>query len=114
MSDSIDNKLKDFKINDNLFDSNEWRQQRRHKLGFDPQKEIIYNNYLPYSQYLSEECVEYLSLIKANIGRTLILNDRHGFAWISDLSKYSLFSSHSIYHSFINYFLLLIQFMVKS
>ena len=40
------------------------REMRRNALGFDPQKEIIYNKYLPYAQQLDEECVRHLSQIK--------------------------------------------------
>ena len=63
---------------------------RRNALGFDPQKEIIYNKYLPYAQQLDEECVRHLSQIKANIPRSLLLNDwnsNYGFLWIEELSK---------------------------
>ncbi|CAG2120189.1 unnamed protein product, partial [Medioppia subpectinata] len=66
----------------------DYKTERTNQLGFEPQKEIVYNRYLPYSPALDDECLHYLSQIKANIARTLLLNDRHGFQWISDLSKY--------------------------
>ena len=84
-SDSTIDSFNDLKISDN---NRDFRTERVNKLGFEPQKEIVYNRYLPYSQELDEESVHYLSQIKANIGRTLLLNDKHGFQWISDLSKY--------------------------
>ena len=79
-NESTIDSLNDLKLSD-------FKEMRSKQLKFEPQKEIIYNKYLPYSQQLDEECVHYLSQIKANIGRTLVLNDRHGFQWISDLSK---------------------------
>jgi len=66
------------------------RQMRKEKLGFYPQKEKLSNHYLPYAQQLDEECVQYLSKIKANIPKSLILNDwnyLNGFSWIIDLDK---------------------------
>ena len=65
----------------------DYKTERVNQLGFEPQKEIPYNRYLPYSHCLDAEALDYLSLIKANIARTLCLNDKHGFQWISDLSK---------------------------
>ena len=85
-NDSAIDSFSDLKISDN--EKENYRVERVNKLGFEPQKEIVYNRYLPYSDDLDEECVQYLALIKANIGRTLVLNDKHGFQWISDLSKY--------------------------
>lgn len=86
VNDSTIDSFCDLKITDNFKDI--YRSQRVNKLGFEPQKEIVYNRYLPYNDQLDDECIQYLSQIKANIGRTLLLNDKHGFQWISDLSKY--------------------------
>ena len=86
-NDSTIDSLSDLKIGDNFAD---FHSERVNKLGFEPQKEIVYNRYLPYNNQLDEECIEYLAQIKANIGRTLVLNDKHGFQWISDLSKYCI------------------------
>ncbi len=94
-NDSTIDSFNDLRISDN---NNEFRTERVNKLGFEPQKEIVYNRYLPYNQQLDEESVQYLSQIKANIGRTLVLNDKHGFEWISDLSEY-----------FITHFILCVQ-----
>lgn len=74
--------------NNNMNGFDEQKKQRKERLGFEPQKEISFNQYLPYCEQLDAESVQYLSLIKSNIGRTLVLNDRHGFAYISHLSKY--------------------------
>jgi hypothetical protein len=68
-------------------------EMRKNKLGFYPQREKLYNHYLPYSQQIDDEIVQYLSHIKANISRSLILNDWNafsGFSWIEELSKYLL------------------------
>ncbi|KAI1295461.1 Proteasome activator complex subunit 4 [Halotydeus destructor] len=55
---------------------------------FDPQKAIVYNDFLPYSSALPEEAAEYLNRIKANISRALLLSDARGLYWIWDLGKY--------------------------
>jgi hypothetical protein len=68
-------------------------EMRKNKLGFYPQREKLYNHHLPYSQQIDDEIVQYLSRIKANISRSLILNDWNafsGFSWIEELSKYLL------------------------
>jgi hypothetical protein len=73
---------------------------RKNKLGFYPQKEKSSNHYLPYSQQLDEECVEYLSQIKAQIPRSLILNDWNpitGFEWIGDLNAYLIINFKNIF-----------------
>jgi hypothetical protein len=91
MSDELNYDLKESQTY-----SSKMREKRKNKLGFYPQKEKSYNHYLPYSQQLDEECVQYLSQIKAYIPRSLILNDWNpitGFSWIEDLEKYLFFSN---------------------
>ncbi|XP_054158581.1 proteasome activator complex subunit 4B-like [Oppia nitens] len=61
---------------------------RSSRLGFEPQKEIIFNRYLPYSEQIDAESVEFLARIKANFSRAVVLNDRYGLQWITDLTKY--------------------------
>ena len=66
----------------------DFKSERTKQLGFVPQKEIVYNHYLPYKDDLVIEPLDYLAKIKANISRTILLNDPHGFMWVHDLSKY--------------------------
>lgn len=56
-------------------------------LPFQPQKELKYNQLLPYSDELDREALEYYGLIKANISRCLILSDPR-VNWLYELSKY--------------------------
>ena len=59
-------------------------------LVFRPQKEIIYNKLLPYSDRLDDESLAWFKEIKANLAKSLALREiRPGFiTWISRLSKY--------------------------
>ncbi|XP_028331301.1 proteasome activator complex subunit 4B [Gouania willdenowi] len=43
--------------------------------GFVPQKEIVYNNLLPYSERLAREATELLAEIKANLCRAVLLRE---------------------------------------
>lgn len=43
--------------------------------GFTPQKEIVYNGLLPYSDRLDREATELLAEIKANLSRAVILRE---------------------------------------
>lgn len=56
-------------------------------LPFKPQKELKYNNNLPYWSCIPSEAVEFLTNIKANIARSLLVSDPRTF-WIYELSKY--------------------------
>lgn len=56
-------------------------------LPFKPQKELKYNNNLPYWSCIPSEAVEFLTNIKANIARSLIVSDPRTY-WIYELSKY--------------------------
>lgn len=45
------------------------------KLGFVPQKDIVYNKLLPYADRLDEESNEILSKIKGNLARAVQLRE---------------------------------------
>lgn len=63
------------------------------RLGFKPQKEIVYCKLLPYAEQLDDESVRMLSEIKANLGRAVMMRDmRPGCGmWTSRLLKYDMF-----------------------
>lgn len=73
-----DYSLNDFELNDRCV-----------KLGFKPQKEIIFNRLLPYAHKLDDESLRLFADIKGNLGRSLMLREyRPGFGiWISRLNK---------------------------
>ncbi|KAK1171117.1 proteasome activator complex subunit 4-like [Acipenser oxyrinchus oxyrinchus] len=60
------------------------------RLGFVPQKEIVYNKLLPYSDKLDEESNEILAKIKANLGRAVQLRELWPgvLFWTRKLSTY--------------------------
>ena len=60
------------------------------RLGFRPQKELIFNNSLPYSEGLDEESCVFLSEIKLNLSRAVSLRElRPGcVTWIGRLTRY--------------------------
>ena len=62
---------------------------RQAALGFKPQKEIVYNQLLPYFSDLDSESVMAFSVIKTNLAKTICLREmRPGFViWTSRLSK---------------------------
>jgi len=64
--------------------------KRSEVLGFKPQKEIIYNNLLPYKYALDEESNALLADIKSNLGRSVILKEiRPGcLHWVGRLDRY--------------------------
>lgn len=64
-------------------------EQRHRKLGFKPQKEIIYNKFLPYADKLDEESVKLFTDIKSNLFKSVLLREiRPGCVlWISRLNK---------------------------
>lgn len=45
------------------------------KLGFKPQKDIIYNRLLPFSDQIHEEAVKELKLIKTNLIKSLLARE---------------------------------------
>ena len=59
-------------------------------LGFKPQKEIIYNRFLPYSEVLNDEAKKQLAEIKFNLGRAVSLKEpRPGVIfWCNQLNQY--------------------------
>ena len=44
-------------------------------LEFKPQKEIVYNRFLPYKDRLDEESNKFLAEIKFNLGRAVIFKE---------------------------------------
>ncbi|KAL3873182.1 hypothetical protein ACJMK2_036330 [Sinanodonta woodiana] len=64
--------------------------EREKKLGFKPQKEIVYNTLLPYADKIDEESLEALKEIKGNLGRAIQLRDIKVGAghWVGQLSRY--------------------------
>ncbi|XP_078590168.1 proteasome activator complex subunit 4-like isoform X2 [Branchiostoma floridae x Branchiostoma japonicum] len=63
---------------------------REQKLGFLPQKEIVYNKLLPYADCLDSESNEFLSEIKSNLGRAVALRELKPGAvhWTARLGTY--------------------------
>lgn len=63
---------------------------REEQLGFRPQKELIFNKLLPYSNRIDEESQIYLSEIKSNLSRAVLLRElRPGcVAWSGRLLRY--------------------------
>ena len=62
---------------------------REVKLGFKPQKELKYNSFLPYSEYLDDESNHQLAEIKANLGLSIQNRDIKTAAthWTGQLAK---------------------------
>ena len=82
----------DMDIYDGEEEDEEERQRaesREAALGFKPQKEIVYNQVLPYSENLDDESTLAFSTIKTNLAKTICLREmRPGFVtWTSRLSK---------------------------
>ncbi|XP_069787517.1 proteasome activator complex subunit 4-like isoform X1 [Narcine bancroftii] len=71
-------------------EGSEWRRRREDVLGFRPQKEIPYNQLLPYAQHLDRESAEILGQIKANLGRAVQLRELWPglLFWTRKLSTY--------------------------
>ncbi|CAG0897570.1 unnamed protein product, partial [Darwinula stevensoni] len=67
-----------------------WKAERAKVLGFVPQREVVYNRFLPYSSELDDESNQLLSVIKANLGRSVMLREvRPGFVtWMVRLFRY--------------------------
>lgn len=64
--------------------------ERTEKLGYKPQKEVIYNKLLPYSIELDTESQKLLSEIKTNIAKSILLHEiKPGTVhWLTNLSRY--------------------------
>lgn len=62
------------------------------RLGYKPQREIVYCKLLPYADQLDEESVRMLSEIKANLGRAVMMREmRPGCGmWTARLTKYDV------------------------
>ena len=68
---------------------NKRRDERAAELGFHPQKEIIYNKILPYSDKLDKESTEMWNTVKINLGKAIALRElRPGYVmWTGRLTK---------------------------
>lgn len=67
--------------------SQDFWEERRKSLGFRPQNDNIYNRFLPHSDQLDQEAVEYLKEIKINLGRGVLLSE-HRNQWIYEIKTY--------------------------
>lgn len=65
-------------------------QKRAERLGFRPQKELLYNRLLPYADRLDEESALLLANIRENFGKSVVLRElKPGAAiWTARLIKY--------------------------
>ena len=79
----------DIDIYDGEEDEEARSEAREQALGFKPQKEILYNRLLPYSENLDEESCQLFSAIKTNLAKAVCLCElRPGFViWTSRLNK---------------------------
>ena len=64
--------------------------QRKEKLGFQPQKELVFNKLLPYAESIDQESQSYLCEIKSNLSKAVLLRElRPGcVAWTGRLNRY--------------------------
>ncbi|XP_057375631.1 proteasome activator complex subunit 4-like [Daphnia carinata] len=72
-------------------DSADSSEELRHKkLGFRPQKELIFNKFLPYAEGIDEESESFLSEIKWNLSRAVLFRElRPGVVtWTGRLIRY--------------------------
>lgn len=70
-------------------DDEDYEKSRIEKLGFKPQKEIVYNKLLPYAEQLDKESLQLWTDIKTNLARSILLREiRPGCVlWTSRLNK---------------------------
>lgn len=70
-------------------DEDSIEEERYKKLGFKPQKEIIYNRFLPYADKLDDESLKLYTDIKTNLVKSVLLREmRPGCVlWVSRLNK---------------------------
>lgn len=70
-------------------DDDNKEEKRYKKLGFKPQKEIIYNRFLPYADKLDDESLKLYTDIKTNLVKSVMLREmRPGcILWASRLNK---------------------------
>lgn len=63
--------------------------ERFDKLGFNPQKELVYNKLLVYSDEIDKESLIYLAEVKTNLGKAVLCRDLRDISfWASHLLKY--------------------------
>lgn len=63
-------------------------EERIKKLGFCPQKELVYNKLLVYSDEIDEESLTYLADIKTNFGKAVLCHDLRDISfWVNHLIK---------------------------
>ena len=78
--------------------------ERIQRLGFKPQREIVYCKLLPYANQLDKESVRMLSEIKANLARAVVMREmRPGCGmWTARLTKYVfLIENHNIFYNIV-------------
>ena len=87
-SEVIDNDPEDG--SDSKEKAEDMKKRRNLELGFEPQKEIIYNKLLPYVGDMDKESTSWFAEIKANLGVSIALRElRPGIVtWTSRLNKY--------------------------
>lgn len=70
-------------------DDDNHEEGRYKRLGFKPQKEIIYNKFLPYSEQIDDESLQLFTDIKTNLYKAVMLREmRPGCVlWVSRLNK---------------------------
>lgn len=70
-------------------DDDSIEDSRIRHLGFKPQKEVIYNKFLPYADVLDDESLKLYTDIKTNLVKAVMLREiRPGCVlWISRLNK---------------------------
>jgi len=75
---------------DHATKSEAWKKERSLELGFEPQKEIVFNKVLPYAGDMDKESSSWFAEIKANLGKSIALRElRPGIVtWTSRLNKY--------------------------
>lgn len=76
-------------IQDDEFEVLVTTKKRIKKLGFKPQKEILTNHLLPYSTELDEESQQFLSQVKTNLAKSVMLREMKPACgvWSSRLMK---------------------------
>lgn len=66
------------------------RMERAKRLGYEPQKELVYNSWLPYADQLDDESEKLLQQIRTNFAKAVMLKElKPGCAiWSARLIKY--------------------------
>ncbi|KFM69249.1 Proteasome activator complex subunit 4, partial [Stegodyphus mimosarum] len=63
--------------------------ERTERLGYIPQKELVYNKLLHYTDFLDEESQTYLASIKTNLGKSILHQNLSDISfWTSQLAVY--------------------------